>query len=359
MDQGFHRPLHLAATRRHDLVVLDHHRLAGAVAQLMDALLHDAHRLLHLLDAAEVAVPAVAVLADRNVELHLGVALVGLRLAQVPGDVRAAQHHAREAPGQGLFLGHHADIDIALLEDAVFGDQALDVGQGLGELQAPATDVVDQVHRQVLMDAAGAEVVGVETRPAGALVEDHQLLALFVTPERGRQGADVHGLHGRVQQVVPDPADLRIEDADQLSPVRNLDAQQLLDGQAEGVLLVHRRHIVEPVQIGHVLQIGAGLHQLFGAAMQQADMRIDALDDLAVQLQHQTQHAVRGRVLRAEVDGELAVVHVAGMVGPVIHRHVFEGISAAAAVRGRRDTGAVSHQPFTPAFSSPGRTGAG
>ena len=213
-------------------------------------------------------------------------------------------------------------------------------------------------HQQVLMDAAGAEVVGVETRPAGALVEDHQLLALFVTPERGRQGADVHGLHGRVQQVVPDPADLRIEDADQLSPVRNLDAQQLLDGQAEGVLLVHRRHIVEPVQIGHVLQIGAGLHQLFGAAMQQADMRIDALDDLAVQLQHQTQHAVRGRVLRAEVDREFALVHLARVRGPAVmlQRHVVED--------GRSDRGGSRRQvghALSPAaaFSSPGRTGAG
>jgi hypothetical protein len=31
-------------------------------------------------------------------------------------------------------------------------------------------------------------------------------------------------------------------------------------------------------------------------------MRIDPLDDFAVQLQHEAQHAVRGRVLRAEVD---------------------------------------------------------
>jgi hypothetical protein len=40
--------------------------------------------------------------------------------------------------------------------------------------------------------------------------------------------------------------------------------------------------------------------------MQQADMRIDALDDLAVELQHQAQHAVRRRMLRAEVDVEVA-----------------------------------------------------
>ncbi len=37
-------------------------------------------------------------------------------------------------------------------------------------------------------------------------------------------------------------------------------------------------------------------------------MRIDALDDLAVELQHQAQHAVRRRMLRPEIDGEVADV---------------------------------------------------
>ncbi len=71
------------------------------------------------------------------------------------------------------------------------------------------------------------------------------------------------------------------------------------------MLLIHRRDVIEPVEIRHVLQIGARLHQLLGAAMQQADMRIDALDDFAVQLQHKAQHAVRRRMLRPEVDGEI------------------------------------------------------
>ena len=74
------------------------------------------------------------------------------------------------------------------------------------------------------------------------------------------------------------------------------------------MLLVHRRDIVEPVEIRDRLQIGLVLDQLFGAAMQQADMRIDAGDDLAVELQHQAQHAVRGRMLRSEIDGEIAEV---------------------------------------------------
>ena len=65
-------------------------------------------------------------------------------------------------------------------------------------------------------------------------------------------------------------------------------------------------HIVETIEIGHRLQIGLGFDQLLGAAVQQADMRIDAVDHLAVELEHETQHAVRGRMLRPEVDVEVA-----------------------------------------------------
>jgi hypothetical protein len=50
------------------------------------------------------------------------------------------------------------------------------------------------------------------------------------------------------------------------------------------------------------------LDQLLGAAVQEADVRIDALDHLAVQLQHQAQHTVRRRMLGTEVDVELADV---------------------------------------------------
>ena len=74
------------------------------------------------------------------------------------------------------------------------------------------------------------------------------------------------------------------------------------------MLLVHRRDVVEPVEIRDRLQIGLVLDQLLGAAMQQPDMRIDPLDDLAVELEHEAQHAVRGRMLRPEVDGEVAEV---------------------------------------------------
>src|ERR1700733_5154341 len=120
VDQRFHRALHLAPARRKDLVVLDRDRpLRFGQAQLFDALLHNAPGLAPLFHAEAVAVVAVAVLADRNVEIHRGVTFVRLRLAQVPRRTRAAHHHARKAPLPRLLERDYADIDIALLEDAV------------------------------------------------------------------------------------------------------------------------------------------------------------------------------------------------------------------------------------------------
>ena len=40
--------------------------------------------------------------------------------------------------------------------------------------------------------------------------------------------------------------------------------------------------------------------------MEEADVRIGALDHFAVELEHQAQHAVRRRVLRAEVERVVA-----------------------------------------------------
>ena len=178
------------------------------------------------------------------------------------------------------------------------------------------------------MYAADAEIGRVHARAGGALVEHHQLFALFEAPQRRRQGADVHRLRGDVEQMRQDAADFAIEHPDQLSAARHLDAEQFFRREAEGVLLVHRRDIVEPVEIRDRLQIGLGFDQLFGAAMKQADMRIDPGDHLAVKLEHKAEHAVRGGMLRPEIDRKIAQCWCF-----------------------------VHGQTFGPAFSSPGSAG--
>ena len=78
----------------------------------------------------------------------------------------------------------------------------------------------------------------------------------------------------------------------------HMKAEQFLDREAEGVFLIHRRDIVEPIEIGHGLQIGLLFDQLFGAAVEQTDMRVDTFDDFAVEFEHETQHPMSCRMLR-------------------------------------------------------------
>jgi hypothetical protein len=52
------------------------------------------------------------------------------------------------------------------------------------------------------------------------------------------------------------------------------------------------------------LQVRFIVAELFGAAMQPANMRIDLLNNLAVEFDHKVQGWLSSRMLRAEVDGE-------------------------------------------------------
>jgi hypothetical protein len=63
--------------------------------------------------------------------------------------------------------------------------------------------------------------------------------------------------------------------------------------------------------------------------MQQTDVRIDALYDFAIEFEHEAQHAMRGRMLRAEIDAEIAlagrglrnIIHRFGVSLPFSSRH--------------------------------------
>src|SRR5260370_33333701 len=98
-------------------------------------------------------------------------------------------------------------------------------------------------------------------------------------------------LRRHIEEMREQAPDLAIEDPDELPAPGHRDAEQLLGCQTERVFLVHRRDVIEPVEIGQRLQIGLVLDEILGPTVQKTDMTCDALDDLTVALQYQTQHA--------------------------------------------------------------------
>mmetsp|Transcript_18312 Transcript_18312/g.29274 ORF Transcript_18312/g.29274 Transcript_18312/m.29274 type:complete len:384 (-) Transcript_18312:3287-4438(-) len=304
VDQALHRRLHVRARGRRDLA--PGQNVTRTVAQLGNGLFDNAHRLAHLFHAAEVAVIAVAVLAHRDLEVEFVIAFIGLRAAQVPGEARSAHHNPRKGIVLNVVFSHHANIGVALFKDAVFGQKPVNIVQHGGEFMGPLFDVVDQIVGQVLMHATGPEIGCVQARTAGPFIENHQLFTLFKAPQRRGQCAHIKGLRGHVQNVVQNPANLAKEHPDQGRTAGHFDARQLFDGQTPSMFLVHRRHVIEPVKVRQVLQIRPAFHQLFGATVQETNMRVTAFHNLAVQFKDKAQNPVRRRVLRAEVDVEVA-----------------------------------------------------
>ena len=78
--------------------------------------------------------------------------------------------------------------------------------------------------------------------------------------------------------------------------------EQLLDREHEDEPVVLVRDVVDPLRVGDALPPRLLLHRLLEAGVQVADHGGDAGDVLAVEVDDEPEDAVRGGVVRAEVD---------------------------------------------------------
>jgi hypothetical protein len=84
----------------------------------------------------------------------------------------------------------------------------------------------------------------------------------------------------------------------------NLHAEELFDREDEDELVVLERDVVDPGCVRDPLPVRLGLHVLLEARVEVADHRLQADDALAVQVDDQSEDAVRRGVVRPEVDLE-------------------------------------------------------
>ena len=160
---------------------------------------------------------------------------------------------------------------------------------------------MSQPSGQVLGHAADAEPVRVHARAADGLDDVEDPLAVGEHVEDRRHRAQVLGEGAVPDQMAGDAEQLRHHDADDLGAVGNLDAGQLLHRQHVGQVVHHAAQVVDAIGVGDVRVPGLPLGHLLGAAVVVADVRHGVDDLLAVELQHDPQHAVRAGVLRTDV----------------------------------------------------------
>ena len=163
-------------------------------------------------------------------------------------------------------------------------------------------DVLLEAVVRLVEQAADAEGVRGEPRAAVLLENLERFFALAQAVEHRRDGADIERVRAQPQQVAGDAVQLREDHADALRARRRFHVQQLLHRQAVAQSVGDRRHVVHAVHVGIELRVGAVLGDLLHAAVQVADDALGPQDLLAVQLEDDAQHPVRGGVLRAHVE---------------------------------------------------------
>ena len=179
---------------------------------------------------------------------------------------------------------------------------------------------------QVGLHAANHIVVLNQPPPGGILeyVENH--LTLAETIEERRKRTHVHGQTGIKEEVGIDSLQFVHYRADIPSTFGNLDACRLLDAYTQGMAALVGAQVVQTVGQRQCLRISQALVHLLDAPVDISQYGVYLLDRLAVQRRTHAQHAMRGRMLRADVHDEVIRVehHVlAPFDGPVRTQVIF------------------------------------
>ena len=158
---------------------------------------------------------------------------------------------------------------------------------------------------QVGRRAARREVAVGEPGAAGRFEQVEDLFALAERVQERAERAQIEAVGAHANQVAGDAVQLGDQHAQMPAALGHAVAHQLFDRQRPAEIHVHPGQVVHAVGVRNPLPRREVLADLFRAAMQIADMRHDFGNDLAIGPQHQPQHAMRARMLRAHVHEHL------------------------------------------------------
>ena len=205
----------------------------------------------------------------------------------------------------------------AALEDRVLElevRELVEAGLDLGDHRA---NHLDRVVGGIGRDAAGADVRVVGAQARDVLDDLEGLLAADEARRHDRGGAHLVAAGADRDEVRADAGELHHEHAQHVRAVGDVvgDAEQLLDAHAVHGLVEHRGDVVHAGAERDALSPGPELHVLLDAGVEVADARAQLGDPLALDLEHDAQHAVSGRVLGAHVEHEALPAEASGLLG--------------------------------------------
>lgn len=267
----------------------------------------------------------------------------GWALRRSCGRPHGAEDRAGGAEGHAAGQVEVADVLHTGLEDGVPGGELVVLGKVLLHLLHELADLVHRTGRQVLGESAGPDVRVVHAQAGDQLVDVENEFTITEAVDHDRGGAQLHAAGGDAHQVGGEPVQLHQEHADDRGAVRDLllDAEELLHGEAVRRLVEERRQVVHARHERGALRPRAVLEVLLDAGVEIADAAAGLGDGLAVDLQDEPEHTVRGRVLGAHVDDDALVVGPGGGLGDLVPVPAGDRVDGAFGGLARRSGGCV------------------
>ena len=163
-----------------------------------------------------------------------------------------------------------------------------------------------------------------------------------------------------------DAVQLHHQNSDDVGPLGNVltDTKEFFYREHVGGFVEERGQVIHARDKRDALDPRAVLHVLFDTGMQVADTTPSVGDGFSIEFQHQTQHAVGGRVLRAHVDDDAFLLplgcrgyRVPIAAGEVVDRSVESLITIRVDILtriGRGAVGDVAHQLYALRLSGAG-----
>ena len=170
-------------------------------------------------------------------------------------------------------------------------------GQGINH----ALNFVEPAGRRLERQAADAEITGHHAL-AGEIFENFQdFFALAEAVEEDGHRAQVNGVRADPDQMRSAARQLREQHANVLRALGDFDSENFFHREAIAQVVRKRRKIINAVGEGDTLRIRLRFAGFFDAGMQITDNWLGFYHHFAVELQHDPQHSVRGRVLGPHV----------------------------------------------------------
>ena len=240
--------------------------------------------------------------------------------AKVVVDPGSPKVGAREAVLQSFVDRDDADSAGPALKDRVAHHELFEqVAEG-PHLAHDGLRLGDPALRQVFLETTDAVVVRMETSARRRLDQVEDVLAVTKCEEHRRDRTELYTHVADPERDVGDSRQFEQDGADPLRTRRRLHVHELLRGEDEGHLVGKAAEPVDAVDQRGDLRVGTNLGELLVATMHVTHDRFAADDLLRVEPGHETQRAVRGRVLRTHVERHALVVdevdvdpHVGGL----------------------------------------------